>query len=469
MADGASAHALARRWFAAVRILGEFGFFCVDDERSVMLHDHLFADDNFLHTCARRHVVHDVEHGGFEDGAETSSAAVSFERQSRHRSERAFRELQLHAVHVEQALVLLDQAVARLGENVDERVFVELVERGDDGQATDEFRDQTELEQVFGLHLREHIAELELFLRFDVGTETQGVLADATLNDVVEADEGSAADEENVGRIDLQEILLRMFTTTLRRNVGDGAFDDLQESLLNTFARDVTRDARVVALAADLVDFVDVHDAALRSLDVVIGVLQKLHDDVFDVFTDITRFGQRRRIGDGERNVDDLRQRLREQGFSGPRRPKQENVRLLQLDIVRVHAAVDALVVVVHSHRENLLRAMLSNDVLVEDRFDVRGFWNRRRPRVGFVLLNFLGNDVVAEPNALVADVDRRTGNELLHFFLGFAAERAAEIAVRVIVAPSLHFAPLTSLASSIHQRCDAMAIPIARLMAIVP
>jgi len=449
MDDGASAHALARRWFAGVRMLGEFGFFCVDDEWSVVLHDYVFTDDDFLHTSARRHVVHDVEHGGFENGSQPASSAVSFERQTSHRSKRAFRELQLHAVHVEQALVLLHQAVTGLGENVDERFFIELVQRRDDGQAANEFGNQTELEQVFGLHLREHIAELELFLRLDVRAETQGVLTDTALDDVVQADEGSTADEQNVGRIDLQEILLRMFTTTLGRNVRDSAFDDLQKSLLNAFARHVTRDARVVALPADLVDFVDVNDTALRSLDVVIGVLQELHDDVFDVFTDITRLGQRRGISNGERHIDDFCQRLRQEGFSGPGRTEQKNVGLLQLDIVRMNATIDALVVVVHSNRENLLRAMLAHDIVIERRFDVRWFRNGRGPRVGFVLLDFLGNDVVAQPNALVADVHRWASDELLHFLLRFAAKRAAEIAVRVFVAPSLHFAPLTSLASS--------------------
>ena len=39
--------------------------------------------------------------------------------------------------------------------------------------------------------------------------------------------------------------------------------------------RDVARDRRVVALARDLVDLVDVDDAALRALDVVVGVLQQ--------------------------------------------------------------------------------------------------------------------------------------------------------------------------------------------------
>ena len=61
--------------------------------------------------------------------------------------------LQLHAVHLEQLLVLLHQRVLRLGQDVDQRVLVELVQRRDHRQAADELGDHAELEQVLGLHL----------------------------------------------------------------------------------------------------------------------------------------------------------------------------------------------------------------------------------------------------------------------------------------------------------------------------
>ena len=49
---------------------------------------------------------------------------------------------------------------------------------------------------------------------------------------------------------------------------------------------------RVVALARDLVDLVDVDDAALRPLDVVVGVLQQVDDDVLDVLADVAGLGE---------------------------------------------------------------------------------------------------------------------------------------------------------------------------------
>src|SRR6185503_390743 len=46
----------------------------------------------------------------------------------RDRAERRGAHFQLHAFHVEQALVLLDERVLRLGENLDQRALVELFE-----------------------------------------------------------------------------------------------------------------------------------------------------------------------------------------------------------------------------------------------------------------------------------------------------------------------------------------------------
>jgi hypothetical protein len=164
------------------------------------------------------------------------------------------------------------------------------------------------------------------FLLVTSAPKPRVLLPDAALDDLIEADEGAAADEEDVGRVDLQEVLLRVLAAALGRHVGDGALDDLEQRLLHALARHVARDARVVALAADLVDLVDVDDAALRPLDVVIGVLQQLHDDVLDVLADVARLGQRGGVGDGEGHVEDLRERLREQRLARARGAEQQDV-----------------------------------------------------------------------------------------------------------------------------------------------
>ncbi len=121
-----------------------------------------------------------------------------------------------------------------------------------------------------------------------------------------------------------------------------GALEDLQERLLDALARHVARDRRVVGLAGDLVDLVDVDDPRLGLLDVVVGGLDQLEQDVLDVLADVAGLGQRRRVGDRERDVEDPRERLGEQRLAAARRAEQQDVRLLQLDVRVLGAAASA-------------------------------------------------------------------------------------------------------------------------------
>ena len=75
--------------------------------------------------------------------------------------------------------------------------------------------------KIFRLHLPEQLAKLEVLLRLDLRAEAERLLTDAALHDLLETDEGAAADEENVRGVDLEEILLRVLAAALRRDVGD--------------------------------------------------------------------------------------------------------------------------------------------------------------------------------------------------------------------------------------------------------
>ena len=120
-------------------------------------------------------------------------------------------------------------------------------------------------------------------------------------------------------------------------------------------------------LARNLVDLVDVDDALLRLLDVVVALLQQLLDDVLDVLADIAGFGQRRRVGHDEGHVEQARQRLRQQRLAGAGRADQQDVALGQFDLVVLRPVLEPLVVVVDRDREDLLRRLLADHVLVED------------------------------------------------------------------------------------------------------
>ena len=125
-------------------------------------------------------------------------------------------------------------------------------------------------------------------------------------------------------------------------------------------------------LAGDLVDLVDVDDAALGALDVEVGGLDEVQQDVLDVLADVAGLGQRRGVGDGERHVEDLGQRAGQQRLAAAGGPDEQDVALLQLDVAAGwRAGADALVVVVDGDGEDLLGLLLADDVLAELLVDV--------------------------------------------------------------------------------------------------
>ncbi len=103
--------------------------------------------------------------------------------------------------------------------------------------------------------------------------------------------------------------------------------------LLHALTGDVTGDRRVLGLAGDLVDLVDVDDAVLGALDVEVRGLDELEEDVLDVLADVAGLRERGRIGDGEGDVETLRESLGEVGLAGAGGTDEEDVRLRDLDV----------------------------------------------------------------------------------------------------------------------------------------
>ena len=95
-----------------------------------------------------------------------------------------------------------------------------------------------------------------------------------------DAVESAAANEEYIGRGDLEEFLVGVLASPLGRYVDDRSFEDFEQRLLYALARHVARDRRVVAFAGDLVDLVHVDNANLRALNIAIGGIDELEAEV---------------------------------------------------------------------------------------------------------------------------------------------------------------------------------------------
>ena len=100
----------------------------------------------------------------------------------------------------------------------------------------------------------------------------------------------AAADKENVRRIDLQELLLRMLASALRGHGCGRPFQNLQERLLNPFSRDITGDGGILRLARNLIDLINVDDAALCFFNIIVCRLDQLEQNVLHVFADVAGF-----------------------------------------------------------------------------------------------------------------------------------------------------------------------------------
>jgi hypothetical protein len=153
----------------------------------------------------------------------------------------------------------------------------------------------------------------------------------------------------------------------LRRNVRHSPLEHFEQRLLDPLARDIAGDRNVVRRLADLVDFVDIDDSALSGLEVEVGGVQQLEQDILDVLAHVAGLGQGRRIADGKRHIQDTGERPGQQGLATPGRPDEQDIRFVELDLgLGLFPVHEPFVMVMDGHREDLFGALLADDVRVE-------------------------------------------------------------------------------------------------------
>ncbi|GBC78696.1 hypothetical protein HRbin08_02192 [bacterium HR08] len=164
-----------------------------------------------------------------------------------------------------------------------------------------------------------------------------------------------------------------MLAPAKRRQRRHRPLDDLQQRLLHPLARDVARDRGALALARDLINLVNVDDAALGRLEVSVRRHDQPREDVLHILADIAGLGQRRRIRDGERDLEELRQRSRDERLPRPGRTDHEDVALLQFDIgLSLIEELQPAIMLIDREGDATLGVLLPDDVLIEERLDLR-------------------------------------------------------------------------------------------------
>src|ERR1700754_3138470 len=123
----------------------------VDIERTGRAANHFFRNDDFADAFQRRQVEHGVEQNLLHDRAQAAGTRLADDRTLGDLAERILVEGQLDVFHLEQALILLDERVLRLGQDLDQRILIEVFQRRQDWQTADEFRDEAELDEILRL------------------------------------------------------------------------------------------------------------------------------------------------------------------------------------------------------------------------------------------------------------------------------------------------------------------------------
>ena len=185
-----------------------------------------------------------------------------------------------------------------------------------DRYPADEFRNKTELHQIFGLDDGHDFIRIILLLEMNIRLESHGLTADTVSDNLIKTVKGTATYEQNIVGIDLYKILLGVLSPPFGWNAGHGAFYNLQKRLLDTFPRHIPSNGRTVRFAGNLVNLIDIDDTPAGGLHIIIRLLNEIQDNVLHVLAHIPGFCKGRGVGNGERHFEDLREALSQKGLS---------------------------------------------------------------------------------------------------------------------------------------------------------
>ena len=99
--------------------------------------DDFGGNDGFFYLRQVGQAVHGFQQGAFDDGTQAARAGLAGHGQFGDGAQCVRFEFQFRAFHGEQCLILFDQGIFRLGEDVDQGIFIQLGQGCNHGQAAD--------------------------------------------------------------------------------------------------------------------------------------------------------------------------------------------------------------------------------------------------------------------------------------------------------------------------------------------
>ena len=311
-------------------------------------------------------VKHGIHHDTLHNAAQAAGTELEFDGLVHDILIHLGGEGELHAVHLEELHILLHDGILRFGEDSQQRLARQGVEVGEHRHAADNLGDEAEALEVLRRDVLHHVllvdAErvLHRAVAHHVGIEALGNL-------LLYAVEGSATDEEDVLRVYGYHLLLGVLAPTLGWYIHNRTLKEFEQTLLHTLTAHIARNGWIVALAGYLVNLVNEYDTLFRGLHVIVGYLEQSGEDTLDVFAHIACLGEHRGIHDGEGHLEQLGDGACQQCLARTGATHNNNVALLYLHLVGLILLHEALVVVIHRHREVSLGIVLPYHILVEE------------------------------------------------------------------------------------------------------
>lgn len=107
-----------------------------------MVEYHIFRNGALRHIFHAWNLVHNLLHDFFNDGTKSPGTGIPFDSLFGDGMDGLLIKFQVHMVHGQQFLVLLDQCILWFRQDFDQCIFIEWMKGNDNRQAADEFRNQ---------------------------------------------------------------------------------------------------------------------------------------------------------------------------------------------------------------------------------------------------------------------------------------------------------------------------------------
>ena len=146
----------------------------------------------------------------------------------------------------------------------------------------------------------------------------------ALFDNLLQIRECAAADEQNVRSVHRHHGNHAVLTVRAYRHLYLRALQHLQQLLLNGLTADIA--SGHLLFLCDLVNLVDVNNAVLRLLHIVIRCREKFSYNTLNIIADITRLSQRGGICNRQRYIQKLRQRLYQISLTASGRSDQKYI-----------------------------------------------------------------------------------------------------------------------------------------------